>query len=124
MLLVGMNSWIQSSTGTVAQQPAARTAKSAPRTGVLRAGVAIALVALALLAGTAHPAETSAKKSTSYTCTTLESAFNATSKAYEVAVANGMTDKANLYLNTTFWLQGIYLDLNCSFGPADLGDAT
>ncbi len=123
MLLVGMNSWIQSSTEIDAHPPATRPVKTAPRSGVLRAGIATALVAIALLAGTAHPAETSAKKSNSFTCTSLESAFTAASKAYEVAAANGLTDKANVYLNTTFWLQGIYLDMNCSVGPANLGDA-
>ncbi len=123
MLLVGMNSWLQSSTTGHHPMPVQGKARPVQRIGILRAGIATALVALALLAGLAHPNETSAKKSTSYTCTTLESMFTATSKAYEVAIANGMTDKANQYLNTTFWLQGIYLDLDCSVGSADLGDA-
>lgn len=123
MLLTGMTSWIQAPNGSATQPPATGVAK-APRKGMLRAGIAIALVALALVAGMAQPAETSAKKSTSTTCTTLESMFTAASKAYEVAAANGMPEKAEIYLNTTFWLQGIYLDLNCSVTPAELGQAT
>ncbi len=102
--------------------PAVRDSSTRSLAGI-RAGLAALLVAFALLAVVLHPGEASAKKSTSITCTTLEGMFTATSKAYEVAVANGMTEKANLYLNTTFWLQGVYLDLDCSFGPAELGSA-
>lgn len=119
MLPVGMNSWLQSSTGMAQAGPTHPATRPVQRTGVLRGGIAAALVALALLAGIAHPGDASARKSTSFTCTTLESMFTATSKAYEVAIANGLTDKANQYLNTTFWLQGIYLDLDCSSGSID-----
>jgi hypothetical protein len=122
MMLIGMNSWIQSSSSKQPNDRPKMNTAGRNRRG-LRAGLAAGLVALALVAGIAHPAETSARKSTSLTCTTLESMFTATSKAYEVARANGLTDQANQYLNTTFWLEGIYLDLDCSSGPANIGDA-
>lgn len=114
MMVHGVNSWIRSAGNMRETNGFSRQTRD--RRGVLRAGIAGALLTLTLFGGVVHPAETSAKKSDSFTCTTLESMFTATAKAYEVARSNGMTEKAEQYLNTTFWLEGIYLDLDCSVG--------
>src|SRR5687768_5014465 len=78
MLLVGMNSWIQSSTETVAPPKEPRSTKPARHLGTLRAGIAMALVALMLMVGIVRPAETAAYKSESLVCTTIEAGFQYT----------------------------------------------
>lgn len=114
MMLVGMTSWIQSSTGApaVQQQPVAPIPKRRP--GLVRAGVATALLALALIAGVAHPGETLAKKSTSPTCTTLEAGFNYAGRAAVTARLNGLNEQAENWTNMSNYLQSLYLDLDCS----------
>ena len=66
MLLVGMNSWIQSSSEIDAHPPATRPVKTAPRSGVLRAGIATALVAIVLLMAACLLALFSGNRITSY----------------------------------------------------------
>lgn len=121
MMLFGVNSWIQSSTETFASQAAVVPARR-PQLGVLRAGIATALVALVLMVGMAHPTETAAYKSTSTVCTTLEAGFNYASDMALAAQRAGDTKGLNYWTKITFGLQGVYLDLNCSYsyyeGPA------
>jgi hypothetical protein len=112
MLLVGMNSWIQPSTGTVAPLQSTQPAR---HSRTLRAGIATALVALALMVGIVHPAETAAYKSTSTTCTTLEAGFNYAGDQYTAAYRAGDFKTANYWATISSSLQGIYLDLNCSY---------
>ena len=76
MVLVGMNSWIQSSRGTGAPERASREPRPVRRTGLLRAGIATALVALTLLVGFSRPAETAAYKEESLVCTTIQAGFD------------------------------------------------
>ena len=90
MLLVGMNSWTQASTGTAVPPSAPSARQTRARSGALRAGIASALIALTLMVGFGRPAETAAYKSNSLVCTTLEAGFNyagdmyiTTVKAYE-----------------------------------------
>jgi hypothetical protein len=116
MLLVGMNSWIQSSTGAIAPDAVPSSTRSTRRPGALRAGIATALVALALMVGIAHPAETAAYKSTSTVCTTLEAGFNYASDMALAAQRAGDGKSANYWIKISFALQGTYLDLNCSYG--------
>src|SRR5215207_6968538 len=111
MLLVGMNSWIQSSNGTVAPPLTPAPTKPKRHARTLRAGIATALVALMLMVGIAHPAETAAYKSTSTVCTTLESGFNYAGDMYGAASRAGDTKGMNYWSKISFSLQGIYLDL-------------
>ena len=116
MLLVGMNSWIQSSTGEVALHSTNSLKHPSRHPGVLRAGIATALVALTLMVGFGHPAETAAYKSDSMVCTTLESGFNYASDMALAAQRAGDAKSANYWIKISFALQGTYLDLNCSYG--------
>lgn len=76
MVLVGMNSWIQSSRGTGAPERASHEPRPVRRIGLLRTGIATALVALTLMAGIARPAETAAYKSDSLVCTSIQAGFD------------------------------------------------
>ena len=97
MLLVGMNSLIQSSTGAVAPSPAPSGKRPVRRPGALRAGIATALVALTLLLGFGRPAEIAAYKSESLACTTIQAGFDyAFSKALK-AKAEGDTAGFNTW---------------------------
>ncbi len=116
MLLVGMNSWIQSSRTIDAPDRASRNPKPVPRRGLLRAGIATALVALTLLVGFGRPAETAAYKSTSTVCTTLEAGFNYASDMAIAAERAGNVKSANYWKSISLGLQGVYLDLDCSYG--------
>ena len=116
MLLVGMNSWIQSSRTIAAPDRASRNPKPVPRRGLLRAGIATALVALTLLTGFGRPAETAAYKSTSTVCTTLEAGFNYASDMAIAAERAGNVKSANYWKSISLGLQGVYLDLDCSYG--------
>ena len=116
MLLVSLNSWIQSSRGINAPQRASHDSLPAPRLGVLRAGVAIALLAFAMMVGIARPADTAAYKSTSVACTTLEAGFNYASDMAIAAERAGNFRAGSQWRDISLGLQGIYLDLNCSYG--------
>jgi hypothetical protein len=87
----------------------------AHRTGMLRAGIVTALVAVALMVGIVQPAETAAYKSTSTVCTTLEAGFNYADDRYTAAYRAGDFKSANYWGNISLGLQGAYLDLNCSY---------
>lgn len=116
MLLVGMNSWIQSSRGMDAPVGVSHKPGPTRRTGMVRAGIATALVALTLLVGFGRPAETAAYKSTSTVCTTLEAGFNYASDMAIAAERAGNIKTANYWKSISIGLQGIYLDLDCSYG--------
>lgn len=122
MLLVGMNSWIRSSNDAAAPLPAHPVSLARSHPNALRAGIAIALVALAMTIGIVRPAETAAYKSNSTVCTTLEAGFNYAGDMYTAAQRAGDTKTMNYWAKVSSSLQGIYLDLDCSYsnyeGPA------
>lgn len=121
MLLVGMNSWIQSSSGTVARERAAREPGPVRRPGVLRAGIATALVALTLLVGFGRPAETAAYKSESLVCTTIEAGFQYTFDKALAAKVVGDT-KGFEYWNTIAQAaQSLWYDAGCGGGSSGGG---
>ena len=124
MVLVGMNSWIQSSTGTAVPQPAPSTKRAARRPGVLRAGIATALVALMLIVGFGRPAETAAYKSESLVCTTIEAGFQYTFDKALAAKIVGDTRGFDYWNNLAQAAQGLWYDAGCGAGSGGGWQAT
>ena len=121
MLLVGMTSRIQSSTGTAVPPSAPSARQTRQRSGALRAGIATALVALTLLVGFGRPAETAAYKSDSWVCTTIEAGFQYTfSKALEAKVV-GDTRGFDYWNNLAQSAQGLWYDAGCGGGSSGGG---
>lgn len=116
MLVVGMNSWIRSSNNAAVPPSSHPASRAGSHPNALRAGIAVALVALALAIGVVRPAETAAYKSSSTVCTTLEAGFNYAGDMYTAAQRAGDTKTMNYWMKISMSLQGIYLDLDCSYG--------
>jgi len=123
MLLVGMNSWIQSSTGTAVPLSAPSARPTRQSSGALRAGIATLLVALTLLVGFGRPAETAAYKAdtaasqpASLVCAGIEAGFQYTFDKALTAKISGDT-KGFEYWNTIAQAaQGLWYDAGCGAG--------
>lgn len=113
MLLVGRNSWIQSSNGTAASPPAPSGKLAVRRPGALRAGIAIALVALTLMVGFGRPAETAAYKEDSMVCTTIQAGFDyAFSRALKAKV-EGDTAGFNTWNTLAHGANNLWFSAGC-----------
>lgn len=113
MLLVGMNSWIQSSTGVVAPPSAPAGKGRVRRPGALRAGIATALVALTLLVGFGRPAETAAYSSDSLACTTIQAGFDYTFSKALKAKAEGDTAGFNTWNALAHGANDLWFSMGC-----------
>jgi hypothetical protein len=121
MGLVGMNSWIRTSTSAVAPRPAPSTKLPGRRTGALRAGIAAALVALTLMVGLGHPADTAAYKSESLVCTSIEAGFQYTFDKALDAKMLGDTKGFEYWNNIAQTAQGLWYDAGCGGGSSGGG---
>ena len=121
MLLVGMNPWSQTSTRAVAPKSAPSSKLLSRRTGVLRAGIATAAMALTLMVGFGHPAHTAAYKSESLVCTTIEAGFQYTfDKALDAKMV-GDTKGFEYWNNIAQTAQGLWYDAGCGGGSTGGG---
>ena len=121
MLLVGKNSRSQTSTGAVAPNPVPSSNLPWRRTGALRAGIATAAVALTLMVGFGHPADTAAYKSESLVCTTIEAGFQYTfDKALDAKMV-GDTKGFEYWNNVAQTAQGLWYDAGCGGGSSGGG---
>jgi hypothetical protein len=121
MLLAGKNPWSQTSTGAVAPNPAPSSKRPSRRTGALRAGIATAVVALTLVAGFGHPANTAAYKSESLVCTTNEAGFQYTFDKALDAKMLGDTKGFEYWNNVAQTAQGLWYDAGCGGGSSGGG---
>ncbi len=117
MMLIGMNSWIQSSTGAPA--PSSKRPRRHP--GALRAGIATALVALTIMVGFGRAADTAAYKSESLVCTTIEAGFQYTFSNALGAKAAGDTKGFNYWNKIAQATQGLWYDMGCGEGSSGGG---
>lgn len=121
MLLVGKNSWLPASTGTVAPRPAPSSTHPWRRTGALRVGIATAAVALTLMVGFGHPATTAAYKSEGLVCTTIEAGFQYSfDKALDAKLV-GDTKGFEYWNNIAQTAQGLWYDAGCGNGSTGGG---
>jgi hypothetical protein len=88
----------------------------AHRPGKLRAGIALALVALTLLVGFGRPAETAAYQSESLVCTTIEAGFQYTFDKALAAKVVGDTKGFEYWNNIAQAAQGLWYDAGCGVG--------
>ena len=120
MMLFGVNSWIQTSSPAPSIEPPTSN-RARPRSGVIRAGLATGLVAFALIAGVARPAETAAFKSESLVCTSIEAGFQYTfDKALNAKLA-GDTKGFGYWNNIAQSMQGLWYDAGCGEGSSGGG---
>lgn len=116
MLLVGMNSWIQSSTEAIASLPAPSGKHPERHPGTLRAGIIAALIALTLMIGLGRPADTAAYKTESLVCTTIEAGFQYTFDKALTAKLAGDTKGFEYWNNIAQAAQGLWYDAGCGAG--------
>jgi hypothetical protein len=124
MLLVGMNPWTQSSAGTGAPSPVPSGKLPVRGPGTLRAGIAIAMVALMLMVGFGRPAEAAAYKTESLVCTTIEAGFQYTFDKALAAKLVGDTRGFEYWNNIAQVAQGLWYDAGCGAGSGGGWQAT
>lgn len=117
MMTIRMNAWLQSSGG--ARHPENNVQRRPiRRPDVLRAGLTTGLLALALLAGVANPAETSAR-TTSLKCEALLGTIRVTQDMYSNLYDSGQYGTAENWGQLSLSLQRYYLSLGCNSLDAD-----